>query len=484
MGVGVAPSMEAKSTRRPRLVAQRLVIQVATKLLLLIQTVVVARLYGPEALGGLALLLLIVNGVGTAFSPGLDRYLLQSDLRQVQRRTDTAFTLSLATALVAVGLLWAIAPWVLTTFRVEARVAPLRILALTLVAPATLLPAVLWERQLRLGRANIPAMLTPLLFSVLAVAGALAGRAHLSTLVAAQVGATAAASIVAWVTAPYRPRLSLEPPELRSASIFALPLLAAGFLGFLVAQGDDLLVRYFTDDRRLGLYTIAFYVPAQLLALVDVIGRLAISVMADLRDTPGAVKEVFAEFSAYVAILVVGLGGGIILLARPLVLLLYGPEWVPVVPLVRIFAAAFIIRGVSGFHWQALAILNGRTRYILGTSLLSVLFLALTAPALIWHFGLYGGALFSILQLAVMGPMVRFPLIRDVLGDLRFLRTAVRPLLLGAAAGIAGGVALAVGNDGWHTDSVAAFVFIAAYLALLARFEPRFIDAARGVVEG
>ena len=467
---------------RGRAVGQHLALQLTTKGLLLAQTVVVARLYGPEPLGALALLLLVVNGFATATSLGLDRYLLQSELNGIRARLDASFTLSSGTGLAAVLLLWLAAPALLGIFDAELYTGELRALSVVLLLQTVLLPVALWERELRLVRANLPGVIAPFVFIGAAALAAWYGDPDVEALVLAQIASVAATAVFVWASARQRPRFTGDRRAMADALSFGVPLLLSGSLGFLIGQGDDLLVRLFNDDRALGLYAVAFYLPAQLLTLVDVIGRVAVAAMADLRDSQPALKQAFREFSGYIAMLAVGAGLGLALLARPLVLVLYGREWLEIVPLVQIFSLAFMIRGVTGFHWQALALLFGRTRYILRASILSVLFLAVVAPPLIWYLGLYGGAVYSLAQLAVMGPLIRFPLIREILGDLSFLGASLRPLLAGTAA-VAVAVPVLVAVPIPLLDAgLAGLTFAATYLVLLARFEPLLLQGAREVI--
>lgn len=174
-------------------------------------------------------------------------------------------------------------------------------------------------------------------------------------------------------------------------------------------------------------------------------------------------------------------GCALALFTPDLIGLIYGREWLEAVPLVRLFAVAFILRAATGYHWYSLAVLFGRTRYIMWCGIASAAFMMVVGTPLIWRFGLLGGAYYSLAQLGIMGPLVRFPLIRQTLGDLSYLRGTVPSLLSGSVA-TAGtiGVWQATGYSG--ATPLPVLTFLVLFGSVLAVLDPVAIGRARSLI--
>lgn len=404
------------------------------KLGMVVQTVVIARLYAPHELGSLATALLVIGATTSITSLGLDRYLLSIGDDDLQSQLDVAFTLSLVAGGIGVLLLLLAASWVDLLFGDALAPAHVRILSPMALGTALLIPLVMWERQLRYAWAKVPVLLGMAVFTGVAVAARMLWEWGVGGLFLAQIASFATTGFAVWTLAPARPRLRWNRWLVERQLRFGFPLLLAGIATFLAGQGDDLLVRYFTGNEGLGLYVVAFYLPSYLLAVVDILARVSLPFLAPLRESIPHLKHAFRTISGYIAAVSVGLGGILWLFADELVRMIYGAQWITIVPLVQIFSIAFILRAVTGYHWQSLAVLFGRTRYLMWTSVATAAFMFVFAPALIWKFGLWGGAFYSLLQLGIMAPLVRFPLIRETLGDLSYLTASGPAVIAGACA--------------------------------------------------
>jgi PST family polysaccharide transporter len=272
-----------------------------------------------------------------------------------------------------------------------------------------------------------------------------------------------------------RPRRS----ELTPMAGFVLPLMGAAVLSFVSGRGDDLAVRWLYGTSAMGIYVIAFYLPALLQDLADSVNRVSLPVFSQISD-PGELRATFRESVRISATLTAPIGFGGALFAEQIIRLAFGDSWLGAAPLLRIFFIAFGLRAATGMNWTALALLRGKTRYIAWVGVASALFLVVAGWPLIVWLGPLGGAVYTLVQLAVMGPFVRFPIIREVLGDLRSLGASIAPVTLSTV-----GVLSLWGLGAEDLQPFAAVCVLSAYIAttigLLLFLDPlrRFTGWAR-----
>jgi O-antigen/teichoic acid export membrane protein len=176
-------------------------------------------------------------------------------------------------------------------------------------------------------------------------------------------------------------------------------------------------------------------------------------------------------------------GLGLAAFAAPLIGLVFGPEWTEAAPLLSLFAVAFALRASTGLNWGALAVLADRTGYVAAVSAATAVFLVVVGLPLIWWLGPVGGAVYSLVQVLVMGPVVRLPLIRDVVGDLSFLRGTWRPLAVAGALALGAWLLGSPGLAPW-TGLGAYAGFLAVSGGLLLGADPELRTAVAGLVRG
>lgn len=452
-----------------------------------LQTVVIARLYNMTEIGAWATALLVIGAATALVTLRLDLFLLaRPESSDVRKDFDVAFTLSLMLGVAGMALLIGVAS-LLTQLSDNTQVGThVRYLSPLMLGVALTLPAVAWERQLQYGWSKLPPFLGIIAFIAIAAAGRIWWDWSVLGLLSAQLASFVASAAALWLFAPIRPRLTWHSDHVGPQVAFGTPLLVSGVASFIAGQGDDLLVLLLHGTSALGLYVVAFYLPSYVLALVEMIARVAVPALSPLRNSATALNRAFTQFARYIAAVSVAAGFGLALFAREIVLLLYGPEWVDAVVLVRIFSVAFVLRASTGLHWQILAVITGRTRYLMWTSFASAAFMLIVAPPLIWRFGLTGGAIYSFAQFAVMGPLVRFPLIKSTLGDLSFLRSAIAPLISGTLASLTTVVLWSAAGmtamPSFGLAMLALSVYILSYLTLLHCLDSHLIpDAVRAM---
>ncbi len=408
----------------------------ASRLLSMGRLVLIGRLFQPESYGAYSTALLVLAIPSLLTEAGLRQYVVKSSDERLRPALDTAFVLSLA---LSAGLFLAVLALDVPLGRALADPTLPGVLALMgagLFECALTLPAVTWQRELRFGAARLPELAGSGAAVVLLVALERTGLQPVWVLAISYVASLLLRSAFIWALAPLRPGLRASREEVRSQLAFGLPLVAAGLVGFVSARGDDLAVRWWYGNEALGLYTLAFYGPALLQEVVWAVDRVTLPAFSRLPRRED-LREAFATSVRVSAAMAAPVGLGLAAFSRPVVVAVFGARWAVAAPLLSLFAVAFALRAATGLNWGSLALATDRTRPVLRGSLLSTAFLLVAGLPLIRWLGPLGGGVYTLALVVFLAPVVRFPLIREVLGTLRDLAAGVRALAV-AGAGAAG----------------------------------------------
>ncbi len=393
----------------------------------MIRLVVLARLFLPEQYGAYSTGLIVL-------APGL--LLLQSGFRQYavkveESRLSAALTaglilttaLSLATAAAMALLAPALGRWLgdpdLATV--------VYILTLSLLdGPTGMYQAVL-DRRLDFLRPKVTEAVAMVLGLGATVVLFRSGVRPAASMAAGHAVMTIVRGVgLIWLARPLPP-IRWNREEFAGAFRFTVPMFGTSGFAIVGERADDLAVRYFHGNTALGVYTVAFYVPALIQEVALALDRITLPVLGAL-DTLEERRRAFADSTRIIAFVSLPLGMGLAGFSRPLLHFLLGSDWVGAAAPLSVLGVAFGIRAVSGTNWGALAFLSDQTRYVGKVSVANALLvLAVGVPLIYWQ-GPLGGALYALAYALVLGPALRLPLMHRALGDVSFIRAAARPL--------------------------------------------------------
>lgn len=278
-------------------------------------------------------------------------------------------------------------------------------------------------------------------------------------LVAGLAAGSVASTLLSYVMHPYRPRLSLA--RWRELFHFSKWLVVHNVLVYFGEHADAFVISRMAGARALGLYTLAFDIANLVVTeLIAPIRRIVFPGYAKLAREPEALARGFLDTFSLVAMAAVPLAAGFGLVADPMVRLFMGPNWVDAVPLIRILAAAGVIRALGASSGSVLLAIGPPRLF----GVFSAINLAVLVPLLVWWSSAYGvqGAAWAIV---VSSGVI---LVLHAGADIRLVRLPVWRVVGAvwrslAAAGAMGAVVMAIEAE-WPTDSGTAL--LAAQLAV------------------
>jgi len=304
----------------------------------IVSTAILARLLTPGDFGVVALAMLFVGFVEILGDTG-ERLALIRIPAPDRSYYDTAFSLQLLIGLVTAVAVFALAPLSLHYFHEPRAVPVMRFLALRAVLSGLEnIGTVDFRRDFRFQSAFALGLRAKLI-SLLATLGLALWTHSYWALAIGIVVNQGATTVFSYMMHPYRPRFSLaRRQEIYGFSLWTL-LRSVGI--YLTSQIDQFAIGGFAATGMLGRYAVAMDVATSPTSEIHepVVGVLY-PVFSKCQHDRSAVAALFRRVFGWSVIICAATGAGLGAVAPDYCLLLLGPQWVGVAPLIPILAVA------------------------------------------------------------------------------------------------------------------------------------------------
>ncbi|MGE4482406.1 oligosaccharide flippase family protein [Acidocella sp.] len=252
-----------------------------------------------------------------------------------------AFWSQLVSASLCLLILWGMAPWVASLYRLPALVVVLRFMALSVVMTCFLIvPSARLTSQFRFKSIGLISLGSTLLGGACALPLAFMGDG-LEALVAQRLVGVGFYAVAVAVCAGWVPPRPPSWPVLREGFRFSRPLMEAAFVDFISVSGYVMLVGLRMPVTALAQFRIAqrlsdvlqevAFLPARKLFM-----PVLVAVRADEQRRAAALHRMLEPLLMLVFFVSAVSGAA----SRPIILLMFGPEWQGAVPVFGILTLA------------------------------------------------------------------------------------------------------------------------------------------------
>lgn len=407
------------------------------KAIVLVTTVVLARLLSPEEYGLVALALVLMAYAETVADAGVAQALVYLP------RTREVARAALLISVVVGGLLTAAAILsapLIAGFFDRPDVAPLvKLLAVSLLATSlAAVPEALLRRELRFRQLTVATVIRAAATGSVTLILAFAGYGAWSLAIGTAAG-SASYAVACWLL--LREHLDwqiwrVSKQSLRESLGFGAPAAGSTLLARLIFDVDYLIIGRLLGASALGYYTLAFRLPELLIINVFfVLSTVMFPLYAQVRNDPDRLQAGYLKSVQVQALYGVTAGVGLAVMAPVLVPVLFGGQWADaVLPLVflALYAAARSLGAGANDIYKAL----GRPGLSIRISLVR---LAILVPILLlstrWGITGVACAQFAVAVLFAVG-------MQSVAA--KVMRLSARQLLRAVVPGLVCGMAVAV----------------------------------------
>lgn len=411
--------------------------QILARLVGLAQRVILARLIVPGDLGRTGVALLVISGIEILSNLPLYASLIQRR-KPIEEYLNTLWTLQLIRGLVMSGLAFVAAPALASLLGAPEATWMLRALGAGILLRGMRNPALVrFRRDIDFRPQFVMGAWGNFAGAIVAVALAFATHSAWA-LVAGIVSAAAVQLVLSYLLYPYRPALDFSASKARSMLSFGGWIWATGMLTFVATQGDDALVSRVLGATNLAYYQLAFWL-ANLPAshVCPILSQITFPAYSRMEDDVLRLTKAFMQTARLLFAVTIPFSIGLFLLSRSVTLTVFGPNWQPMIPVLRVFALSGFLRAAASATGP-LFLARGKAAVTTHGQVVRLAVMVLTIWYAMRQWGLAGAAVAVACGSAAAAAYYWHRAIRVLaLGPASLVR-AVLPAAFGAAAMVVG----------------------------------------------
>lgn len=397
------------------------------------------RLLAPDLFGVVALAMFFMLLTKKLFGFGFNHALIhrQDDLERV---IPAHLFMHLAASALSLLIILAIAPLISTGYSDQLVAVLLALACFSVFEDLSNTPRILLEKGLAFSKLMALSSANVLITSVIAVTIAYLGGGIWA--IVARYGVNVVIGCIGyWALSPVKFRLRIDREIIAWFLRFGGYLWINGLATFAILELDDFLVGTMVGMAALGFYSRAYrFASLPTDAIGHVVSRVAFPLYSKLQKDRRRLSQVFQMTMRGIFIACLPLAVLTALVARPFTLLLVGPTWEPMIPLLQLLVIYAALRPLLGTTGELLVAV-GQPRIIGRITIAQTLVLLALCPVAIMFWAAEGAALAVGLVMAV-GVLLAFFRIGKFV-DIAWGRIFIRPLI---ATLIAAGLTLPIVN--------------------------------------
>jgi O-antigen/teichoic acid export membrane protein len=369
----------------------------ASKLVVFIITIVLARLLSPDDFGLVAIGLVLITYLDTISDFGVvDAFIYHN--QDVERAAGVTLTINVGAGVITTLLAFLAAPWVAAFFHEPRATLIIQALALTFVIESV---GATYEaqlkKQMKFSRRSWPELTKMIVRGVISIGMALTGFGVWSLVWGQLLGRLVATWMYGHAASwNIRPRFDWE--MCRSLVRYGSNLVLLEILSTLDKDIDYVFVGQRLFSEQLGYYTMAYRIPdLVILGFCYILSSVLFPAFTKLQNDAEGLRRGFLMVSRYIALITVPVGVGLALVAADFVNVFYTAKWAPAIPVMRLLALYAVAYSLS-FNMGDVYKATGRPGIL---NVLTGLKLVVTVPSL-WLASSYNIVWVGAAQLAVM----------------------------------------------------------------------------------
>lgn len=354
-----------------------------------VSNVILARLLTPDDYGCIGMLMIFIALSASFIDGGFGSALIQKK-EPTNEDYSTIFYWNIFLSLVLYGVLYVFAPLIASFYRIPQLSEVLRALGVVLFFNAV---SIIQQNQLRkkllfkkLALVNVTSAIVSLVVAmVLAYNGC-----GIWVLVAQQIALSVVNALLLWIVGNWTPDRVFSWKSFRELFQFGVFMLLSSLFGTLSNEIQGLLVGRMFNPATMGLYSQAYRLEGSAAtATSSIIDQVTYPVLASYQDDrPSFISALkrFIQIPAYVCSLVMMV---MIVVAKPLIILLFSEKWVGCVPYFQILCTSGLAVCLQGSANNAIAAIGKSKVFFRWTIIKRTLTIILSVAGILIG-GMYG----------------------------------------------------------------------------------------------
>ena len=320
-----------------------------------VSNIVLARLLTPDDYGCIGMLAIFITVSNTFVDGGFVSALIQKK-EPTQKDYSTIFWWNLFLSVVLYGVLFISAPAVSRFYNIPLLESVLQVQGIILIINAlNIVQTNQLRKSINFKRLATIHIVSHIVGAVLAIVLAYMGWG-VWALVAQQIVASSITSVMLWVMNRWMPSLCFSIESFKQLFSFGGFILASNLINTFCNNVQGLLIGKFFNPAMLGYYTQAYKLEnIASHSISNVADQVSYPVLSKFQSDNNAMKNAIYRLLSSIAYITLPLMLLLVLIAEPLILLLYGEKWIPSVPYFQIICVGGIAVCLQGVTYQAVA---------------------------------------------------------------------------------------------------------------------------------
>ena len=312
----------------------------------MIVKLILARLLLPEEFGIIGFAVVFTGIIKVLSDMGMSAALIQrkdEDLKPVDY--DTAFWAGIVWGLFLAAIVtFAVAPIAASFFNEPLLKTIIPVLSISfLLKPLTTVHIVNITREMDFKKIVLPRNISNITAAVIAIIMALTGFGVWS-LVFQRVLTNLFLAVIYWFVSDWRPKIRFSPISFKKIFSFGVYTTGTKVLNFLTGNIDYLIIGKMLGAQPLGVYSLAYNLTYVVRGqIMNVVNKVFYPVYSKIQDDASTIKRYYFKVIKYNCIVIYPIMVGLILLAKPLVLLGLGERWSDAVIPIQLMAGAGLV---------------------------------------------------------------------------------------------------------------------------------------------
>ncbi len=350
--------------------------------------IVLARLLTPEDYGLVGISTIFITFSNVFIEAGFSNALIRK-LDRTQTDYSTAFHFNVIMGVVMYLVLYISSPFIADYFEDQQLVLLTRIVSITVILNSLcIVQNAILTAELRMKEQAFINIASQIPSGLVAIYLAYRGLGVYSLVVFSVLSAFIR-TLMFWIVAKWLPTMEFSKESMSYLWGFGSKLIGANFLGTVFNEIYSVLIGKYVGKSDLGLYSKGRSLSTQTDNICNgVVQKVAIPLLSKYQGDTILLKEKYRDLTMMITCVMTLVSGILIVVARPLILLIWGEKWVETVPIFQILLLCNIVSNVQYLTLIILQIVN-HTEYTLKLEFIKKP-VYLLVILLLLQFGLYG----------------------------------------------------------------------------------------------
>lgn len=325
-----------------------------TRVVSFVISIILARILMPEDYGVIAIVLVFVNICDVFVHGGMGMALVQSSNTD-ERDYSSVFWISLCMSFILYGILYVVAPMISRFFTMPILIPVLRVLGLRL--PLSAFNTV--QRAIVSRSMQFKTFFYASLIGILVAAMVGISMAYMGYGIWALVGQQLAGTVVSTITISYSikwmPKFIFCAEKARKLFSFGWKLLVGSLIDVFYDNFRSIYVGKLYTPADLAFYTRGDQFPSIIIKNINgSISTVLFPALSRKQDDIDAVRNIVRKAIKTCSFIITPLLFGLIVIAKPLVLILLTEKWLPCVVFIQILCLAAVLQPIQTSNLQAI----------------------------------------------------------------------------------------------------------------------------------